>query len=169
MKMFGFTINFFTLLGLSLAIGIGANLAMHPDGTEFPAEASISKLVTALTIADARQPMDEIIEITDEDRATFHGRTGLDATEIAGKVVLDAGCGMGRYLRIAAESPARLVVGVDLTLAVLATAALFGAQNPMVGGSPMYSSKNIVENASNSKDHTTPARLRLRPTSMWFE
>ena len=31
--------------------------------------ASISKLVTALTVADARQPMDEVIEITDEDRA----------------------------------------------------------------------------------------------------
>ena len=35
------------------------------------------------------------------------------------------------------------------------TAALFGGQNPMVGGSPMYANKNIVENASNSKDHTT--------------
>ena len=27
--------------------------------------------------------------------------------------------------------------------------------NPMVGGAPMYKSKNIVENAVNSKDHTT--------------
>jgi len=27
--------------------------------------------------------------------------------------------------------------------------------NPMVGGAPMYSSKNIVENAVNSADHTT--------------
>jgi len=27
--------------------------------------------------------------------------------------------------------------------------------NPMVGGAPMYSTKNIVENALNSKDHTT--------------
>jgi uncharacterized surface protein with fasciclin (FAS1) repeats len=29
------------------------------------------------------------------------------------------------------------------------------AENPMVGGAPMYSDKNIVENAVNSKDHTT--------------
>ena len=29
------------------------------------------------------------------------------------------------------------------------------AQNPMVGGAAMYSTKNIVENAVNSKDHTT--------------
>lgn len=27
--------------------------------------------------------------------------------------------------------------------------------NPMVGGAPMYKTKNIVENAVNSKDHTT--------------
>ena len=38
-------------------------------------------------------------------------------------------------------------------LAVSAGAAL--ADNPMVGGAPMYATKNIVENAVNSKDHTT--------------
>ncbi len=31
----------------------------------------------------------------------------------------------------------------------------FAAGNPMVGGAPMYETKNIVENAMNSKDHTT--------------
>ena len=35
--------------------------------------ASISKLVTALTVADAKQPMDEVIEITEEDRALGKG------------------------------------------------------------------------------------------------
>jgi serine-type D-Ala-D-Ala endopeptidase (penicillin-binding protein 7) len=35
--------------------------------------ASISKLLTALTVADARQPMDEVIEITDADRAIGRG------------------------------------------------------------------------------------------------
>ena len=29
------------------------------------------------------------------------------------------------------------------------------AQNPRVGGAPMFANKNIVENAVNSKDHTT--------------
>jgi uncharacterized surface protein with fasciclin (FAS1) repeats len=29
------------------------------------------------------------------------------------------------------------------------------AENPMVGGAPMYENKTIVENAVNSKDHTT--------------
>src|ERR1700721_667338 len=28
-------------------------------------------------------------------------------------------------------------------------------QDPMVGGAPMYATKNIVENAVNSSDHTT--------------
>ena len=35
--------------------------------------ASISKLLTALTVADAKQPMDEVIEITDQDRAIGKG------------------------------------------------------------------------------------------------
>lgn len=37
--------------------------------------------------------------------------------------------------------------------AVIGTA--FAADDPMVGGAPMYSSKNIIQNAVNSKDHTT--------------
>ena len=53
----------------------------------------------------------------DEDRATFRNRTGLGPAELSGSLVLDAGCGMGRYLRIAAEGGAR-VVGLDLSRAV---------------------------------------------------
>lgn len=55
----------------------------------------------------------------DEDRATFWGRTGFSAAELAGTSVLDAGCGMGRYMRVAAEAEAR-VVGLDLSEAVVA-------------------------------------------------
>ena len=46
-----------------------------------------------------------------------------------------------------------LVVGATLSLASLSGAAY--AENPMVGGAAMYADKNIVENAVNSKDHTT--------------
>jgi uncharacterized surface protein with fasciclin (FAS1) repeats len=35
------------------------------------------------------------------------------------------------------------------------SAPVFAGPNPMVGGAAMYPSKNIVENAVNSKDHTT--------------
>jgi uncharacterized surface protein with fasciclin (FAS1) repeats len=40
-----------------------------------------------------------------------------------------------------------------LALTAVATPVL--AKNPMVGGAAMYPTKNIVENAVNSKDHTT--------------
>ncbi|MGI8436461.1 MAG: fasciclin domain-containing protein [Chthoniobacterales bacterium] len=39
-------------------------------------------------------------------------------------------------------------------VAALVTAVAF-AENPMVGGAEMSPKKNIIENASNSKDHTT--------------
>ena len=43
-------------------------------------------------------------------------------------------------------------------VAVVALAVAGGtiaAGNPMVGGAPMYANKNIIQNAVNSKDHTT--------------
>ncbi|MGA7497927.1 MAG: class I SAM-dependent methyltransferase, partial [Isosphaeraceae bacterium] len=60
----------------------------------------------------------------EEDRATFRNRTGLSAADLAGKVVLDGGCGMGRYLRIAADLGPALLVGIDLSLAVVAAREL---------------------------------------------
>jgi uncharacterized surface protein with fasciclin (FAS1) repeats len=45
-----------------------------------------------------------------------------------------------------------------LSLAVLSFTAVASAQkmeDPMVGGAPMYPTKDIVDNAVNSKDHTT--------------
>ena len=64
----------------------------------------------------------------EEDRATFRNRTGLEPPELDGAVVLDAGCGMGRYLRIAADSSAALVVGMDLSQAVAAARELTTAE-----------------------------------------
>jgi uncharacterized surface protein with fasciclin (FAS1) repeats len=42
-----------------------------------------------------------------------------------------------------------------LSLAFASVAGVSGASTVTVGGAPMYSQKNIVENAVNSKDHTT--------------
>ena len=51
------------------------------------------------------------------------------------------------------------MINKNITIAALIGATtlvtLFAAENPMVGGAPMYASKNIVQNAMNSKDHTT--------------
>jgi uncharacterized surface protein with fasciclin (FAS1) repeats len=40
-------------------------------------------------------------------------------------------------------------------VAIAATSALAGAQNPVVGGQQMYPTKDIIDNAVNSADHTT--------------
>jgi uncharacterized surface protein with fasciclin (FAS1) repeats len=52
-----------------------------------------------------------------------------------------------------------LAAAVSLTFALGASAQMMGGgggnNNPMVGGAPMYRTKNIVENAMNSADHTT--------------
>jgi SAM-dependent methyltransferase len=53
----------------------------------------------------------------DECREFFRRSTGLSADLLRGRRVLDAGCGMGRYLEIAAELGAD-VVGLDLSRAV---------------------------------------------------
>ena len=42
-----------------------------------------------------------------------------------------------------------------LGMAVTASAQMMSSDNPMVGGAAMYKTKNIVENAVNSQDHTT--------------
>ncbi len=44
---------------------------------------------------------------------------------------------------------------VILTLGVTLGVSAQSMDNPMVGGAAMYKTKNIVENAVNSKDHTT--------------
>lgn len=53
----------------------------------------------------------------DEDRATFEAKTGVSISELAGKRILDAGCGGGRYAKICGETGAT-VFGADHTRAV---------------------------------------------------
>ncbi len=48
----------------------------------------------------------------------------------------------------------RLTAALAVAASLAISSSAFAA-NPMVGGAPMYESKNIVENAVNSKDHTT--------------
>jgi SAM-dependent methyltransferase len=59
----------------------------------------------------------------EEDETTFLVKTGVAADQLAGRLVLDAGCGGGRYARLVGSSGAR-VVGADLSSAVIKAAQL---------------------------------------------
>jgi uncharacterized surface protein with fasciclin (FAS1) repeats len=48
-----------------------------------------------------------------------------------------------------------LVLALGIGFTATAASAQMKGDNPMVGGAAMYKTKNIVENAVNSKDHTT--------------
>jgi uncharacterized surface protein with fasciclin (FAS1) repeats len=52
----------------------------------------------------------------------------------------------------------KLLTAAAMTLALapmLYTTPTFAAKDPMVGGAAMYDTKDIIDNAVNSKDHTT--------------
>ena len=52
-------------------------------------------------------------------------------------------------------SKRRLFLAALAAVSVTAAMPAFAVENPMVGGAAMYDTKTIVENAVNSKDHTT--------------
>ncbi len=49
----------------------------------------------------------------------------------------------------------KMVVVFASMLILTAALAVAGSKNPMVGGQEMYPTKDIIDNAVNSKDHTT--------------
>ena len=59
----------------------------------------------------------------DEDHAVFRVKTGWEPEHLRGRLVLDAGCGGGRYARLLGAHGGR-VVGVDLSAAVAKASAL---------------------------------------------
>ena len=64
--------------------------------------------------------------------------------------------GGGRAVKLQEVNPmtkTKLLTAAAILACGFAGSAL--AADPMVGGAPMYASKNIVQNAVNSKDHTT--------------
>jgi len=55
-------------------------------------------------------------ETSRRSESDFRRRTGFEPEDLAGKLVLDVGCGMGRFAEVATRWGAR-VVGIDLSLA----------------------------------------------------
>lgn len=49
----------------------------------------------------------------------------------------------------------RFILSAIAIVALACTTQVYAQKNPMVGGAAMYASKDIVDNAVNSKDHTT--------------
>jgi SAM-dependent methyltransferase len=62
-----------------------------------------------------------------ESEDTFVEKTGLSADDVRGKVVLDVGCGAGRFLDVVSRWGAE-AVGVDISFAVEASYANVGAR-----------------------------------------
>jgi SAM-dependent methyltransferase len=65
----------------------------------------------------ARTQLDRPEEGRIESEQSFFKKTGWSSSDLDGKTVLDAGCGMGRFTDVAARHGAR-VVGADLSRAV---------------------------------------------------
>lgn len=62
-----------------------------------------------------------------ESEEAFRLKTGLRPEDVAGRLVLDVGCGMGRFAEVVSRWGGR-VVGVDLSLAVESAQANLGAR-----------------------------------------
>jgi SAM-dependent methyltransferase len=90
----------------------------------FPIVGGIPRFVEQEHLASfGRQWNQYEIAHDDEDRATFEAKTGIALSALAGLRVLDAGCGGGRYSKVAAQAGAR-IVGVDHSTAVEKAALL---------------------------------------------
>lgn len=93
-------------------------------GTTWPIVKGIPRFVESAHLESfGRQWNRYEVAHPDEDRVTFQAKTGVRLEELRELSVLDAGCGGGRYSRVAAEAGAN-VIGVDHTTAVEKAAAL---------------------------------------------
>jgi SAM-dependent methyltransferase len=95
------------------------------NGHAFPIVDGIPRFTPASSYADSfgfewtsfpRLQLDS--DSNQESVNTFSEKTGLGPNDVAGKTVLDAGCGMGRFTQVVARWGASTAVGVDISRAV---------------------------------------------------
>jgi SAM-dependent methyltransferase len=98
-------------------------LACASCGKQYPAVGGMVRFVDAENYAGSfgfqwkfytRTQMDDATSHRSE--VSFRERTGFSPEDLAGKLVLDVGCGVGRFAEVATRWGAR-VVGIDLSLA----------------------------------------------------
>jgi uncharacterized protein YbaR (Trm112 family) len=95
-------------------------------GTRYPITRGIPRMIAGEVTAEARETAERFGyewtrfgEIRSQYAVQFGGWIApVEAGAFAGRVVLDAGCGKGRHLRLVAGYGAREVIGVDLGPAV---------------------------------------------------
>lgn len=93
-------------------------------GATYPIVSGVPRLAGETYVASfGRQWNRYDVARDEEDEATFFVKTGVEPRSLEGRLVLDAGCGGGRYARLLARFGAR-VLGVDLSTAVDKAAAL---------------------------------------------
>ncbi|MSR59018.1 MAG: class I SAM-dependent methyltransferase [Planctomycetaceae bacterium] len=96
----------------------GQTCACAGCGMMIPVQNGIPRFVSAEHLASFGLQWNKYeVAHDDEDRATFEAKTGAAPGELGGLRVLDAGCGGGRYSKVAAEGGAN-VCGADHTTAV---------------------------------------------------
>ncbi len=86
--------------------------------SEFPVIGDIPRLAGETYVESfGRQWNRYEVARDEEDEAVFRVKTGIEPGDLAGRLVLDAGCGGGRYARLLGRNGAK-VLGVDLSEAV---------------------------------------------------
>jgi SAM-dependent methyltransferase len=102
-------------------LSVGSNsdrLVCTSCGASYPVLLAVPRLAGEGYVASfGRQWNRYDVARPDEDEAVFRVKTGVEPSDLRGALVLDAGCGGGRYARLLGERGAN-VVGVDLSAAV---------------------------------------------------
>ena len=103
-----------------------SRLVDESSGDSFPIIDDIPRFVASEHLASFGLQWNKYeVAHDDEDRATFQAKTGMPLEDLSGLRVLDAGCGGGRYSKIAGEAGAT-VIGADHSTAVEKAAQLCG-------------------------------------------
>ncbi|VAX39760.1 hypothetical protein MNBD_PLANCTO02-29 [hydrothermal vent metagenome] len=103
---------------ISLQQHSGETLICPQCNTTYPVQGGIPRFVQSEHLASFGLQWNKYeVAHDDEDRATFQAKTGTTLDELSKLRILDAGCGGGRYCKVAGEAGAT-VIGADHSDAV---------------------------------------------------